>query len=80
MINRYDLIIIGGGLGGSTLAYALSTAGFKVLVLERTRQFKDRVRGEQLQPLGSRRVKSAWPLRPLDGRLWARVAVVRHLH
>ncbi|MFP6681363.1 MAG: FAD-dependent oxidoreductase, partial [Gammaproteobacteria bacterium] len=38
MSNRYDVIIIGGGLGGSTLAYALSKAGFKVLVLERTRQ------------------------------------------
>ena len=58
MINRYDLIIIGGGLGGSTLAYALSTAGFKVLMLERTRQFKDRVRGEQLHPWGVGELKA----------------------
>ena len=45
-----DAIIIGGGLGGSTLATSLAEAGYRVLVLERAIRFKDRVRGEQMHP------------------------------
>ncbi|TCP27830.1 choline dehydrogenase-like flavoprotein [Scopulibacillus darangshiensis] len=35
MDNRYDIIIIGTGAGGGTLAYALKDSGLKVLILER---------------------------------------------
>jgi len=49
---RYDLITIGGGLGGAALAGVMSRAGARVLVLERSREFKDRVRGEVLVPWG----------------------------
>jgi choline dehydrogenase-like flavoprotein len=35
MTTRYDVIIIGSGAGGGTLAYALSQSGKKILVLER---------------------------------------------
>jgi len=48
----FDLICVGGGIAGSSLARAMAAAGAKVLVLERERKFRDRVRGEQLQPWG----------------------------
>jgi 2-polyprenyl-6-methoxyphenol hydroxylase-like FAD-dependent oxidoreductase len=48
----FDLITVGGGLAGSTLATELARAGHKVLVLERETHFKDRVRGENMLPWG----------------------------
>lgn len=48
----FEAIIVGGGLGGSSLAAALARSGHKVLVLEREAQFKDRVRGENMLPWG----------------------------
>ena len=48
----YDAIVVGGGLGGSTLAADLVRDGHKVLVLERETQFKDRVRGENMLSWG----------------------------
>ena len=50
--GTYDIITIGGGLGGATLAKAMAEHGARVLVLERERQFKDRVRGEFMAPWG----------------------------
>jgi 2-polyprenyl-6-methoxyphenol hydroxylase-like FAD-dependent oxidoreductase len=47
-----DVITIGGGLGGSTLASAVARSGRSVLVLEREKEFKDRVRGENMLPWG----------------------------
>jgi len=49
---NYDIIIIGGGVGGSALAKAMAEAGAQVLVLERETQFRDRVRGEAIMPWG----------------------------
>ena len=48
----YDIIIIGGGLGGSTLAKVMSKHGLRVLILERTTEFKDRIRGEGMHAWG----------------------------
>jgi menaquinone-9 beta-reductase len=48
----FDLITVGGGLAGSTLATELARVGHKVLVLERETHFKDRVRGENMLPWG----------------------------
>jgi 2-polyprenyl-6-methoxyphenol hydroxylase-like FAD-dependent oxidoreductase len=48
----FDVITIGGGFAGSTLAAVLAAAGHKVLVLEREGRFKDRVRGENMVPWG----------------------------
>src|SRR5437763_511449 len=48
----YDIIMVGGGLGGSALAGAMAQQGARVLVLERELQFKDRIRGELLLPWG----------------------------
>jgi 2-polyprenyl-6-methoxyphenol hydroxylase-like FAD-dependent oxidoreductase len=48
--GTYDIITVGGGVGGATLAKAMAEQGARVLVLERERQFKDRVRGEFIAP------------------------------
>jgi len=50
--HEYDIITVGGGLAGATLAKAMAEKGARVLVLERERQFKDRVRGEVIFPWG----------------------------
>src|SRR5512142_707845 len=52
MSDRYDLIVVGGGLAGSALARSLAEHGARVLVLEREAVFRDRVRGELVQPWG----------------------------
>jgi menaquinone-9 beta-reductase len=48
----YDIITVGGGLGGSALAIAMSRLGKSVLVLENDAEFRDRVRGEQVTSWG----------------------------
>jgi menaquinone-9 beta-reductase len=50
--HDYYIITVGGGLGGATLAKAMAENGARVLILERERQFKDRVRGEGTFPWG----------------------------
>ncbi|MCC6921138.1 MAG: FAD-dependent monooxygenase [Alphaproteobacteria bacterium] len=52
MTARYDLIVIGGGIGGSALAATMAKAGRSVLLLERTTTFEDKVRGEWIAPWG----------------------------
>ncbi|RAZ82386.1 FAD-dependent monooxygenase [Mesorhizobium hawassense] len=49
----YDLIIVGGGLAGSSLAIALAGCGARVLIIEQQKEFRDRIRGELLMPWGS---------------------------
>lgn len=53
----YDIIAVGGGIGGSAIAKAMAERGHKVLVIERERSFKDRVRGEWMAPWGAAEVK-----------------------
>ena len=52
MSHDYDLIIVGGGVGGSTLAAGMAAEGARVLVLEAEETFRDRVRGEAIMPWG----------------------------
>lgn len=47
-----DVVIVGGGVGGSALGAALAEAGLAVGILERTTEFEDRVRGEWMAPWG----------------------------
>jgi 2-polyprenyl-6-methoxyphenol hydroxylase-like FAD-dependent oxidoreductase len=53
----YDLIIVGGGLAGSSLAIALAPLGARVLIIEHQDPFRDRIRGEVLMPWGSLEAK-----------------------
>lgn len=48
----YDIITVGGGIGGSAIAKAMAERGRRVLVVEREKSFKDRVRGEWMAPWG----------------------------
>jgi menaquinone-9 beta-reductase len=46
------VIISGAGVAGASLATLLARAGLRVLLLERDRQFRDRIRGEWIAPWG----------------------------
>ncbi|MEE2878933.1 MAG: FAD-dependent monooxygenase [Pseudomonadota bacterium] len=48
----YDMIIVGGGIGGSALAATMAKAGKSVLLLEKSTEYEDRVRGEWIAPWG----------------------------
>ncbi|MBA2116426.1 FAD-dependent oxidoreductase [Bremerella alba] len=56
--DSYDIVTIGGGMGGATLAKVMAQHGARVLVLEKDRTFKDRVRGDAMAPWGSPEAKS----------------------
>jgi menaquinone-9 beta-reductase len=47
-----DVVVIGGGIAGASLARALAQEGLGVTVLEATVDFPDRVRGESMQAWG----------------------------
>ena len=49
---RWDLIVAGGGIGGSALASVMARKGKSVLLLEQSTVFEDRVRGEWIAPWG----------------------------
>jgi 2-polyprenyl-6-methoxyphenol hydroxylase-like FAD-dependent oxidoreductase len=67
--------IVGSGIAGSALAAALAMAGIPVLVLERTEQFVDHVRGEYMHPWG---VAEAMQLGLYDGLIKAGGNVISH--
>lgn len=51
-VGHTDVVIVGGGIGGASLAYALASANLDVTLLEATVEYKDRVRGESMLPWG----------------------------
>ncbi|MCE9650937.1 MAG: FAD-dependent monooxygenase [Parvibaculum sp.] len=52
MSVEYDLVIIGGGIGGSALASVMVKSGARVLLLEKSTVYEDLVRGEWIAPWG----------------------------
>ena len=51
--SSFDVVVVGGGLAGSSLAITLAREGVDVLVVERERVFRDRVRGEVMAAWGT---------------------------
>jgi menaquinone-9 beta-reductase len=62
---EYDLAIVGGGLAGSSLGYALAKSGARVVIIERETVFRDRVRGEGMMPWGAAEAQALEILDPL---------------
>jgi menaquinone-9 beta-reductase len=60
MRDRSDVVVVGGGIAGSALAYALASEGLGVTVLEASEQYEDRVRGEAMQPWGVQEARNLW--------------------
>jgi len=52
MSDVADVVIVGGGIGGASLAFALAREGLGVTVLEASEEYQDRVRGEGMQVWG----------------------------
>ncbi len=51
-MDGFDVVVVGAGIAGSALATMLARAGLSVLVLERSTEYVDRVRGEYMHPWG----------------------------
>jgi menaquinone-9 beta-reductase len=52
MPDQFDVIVVGGGIGGGAMSTALARAGLAVLVLEKSDVYRDHVRGEWMAPWG----------------------------
>jgi 2-polyprenyl-6-methoxyphenol hydroxylase-like FAD-dependent oxidoreductase len=55
----FDVIVVGGGIAGSTLGGVLARAGLGVLVVEKETRFRDRIRGEGTWPWGVAEARQA---------------------
>lgn len=75
-MNEPDLVVVGGGIAGGSLATVMAREGASVLVLERQHSYSDHVRGEILWPWGVRVAQQLDVERPL---LDAGAVIVRWL-
>lgn len=76
--QEVDLVIVGGGIGGSSMGLVMSRAGYSCVVLERTTTFPDRTRGEWLAPWGvleARRLGIEDDLRSARGHVLRRLVI-----
>src|SRR5665213_1556081 len=76
--QEVDLVIVGGGIGGSSLGVVMARAGYSCVVLERTTAFPDRTRGEWLAPWGvleARRIGVEADLRSARGHVLRRLVI-----
>jgi len=64
----HDLVIVGGGLAGSSLALVIARQGASVLVLEREERFRDRIRGEAVHVWGTVEARAVGVYDPLRER------------
>ena len=71
MSETVDVAIVGAGIGGSALAVTLAKGGLSVLLLEKSLEHKDVVRGEWLAPWGVEEANQ------LMGRVLRRTIFVR---
>lgn len=62
--QQFDLIVIGGGIGGSGIATVMQRAGFSCLVLEKDARFRDQTKGEWIAPWGVAEVARTGLLEP----------------
>jgi 2-polyprenyl-6-methoxyphenol hydroxylase-like FAD-dependent oxidoreductase len=58
MADACDVVVVGGGIGGASLGFALARAGVGVTVLEASTEFADRVRGESMQAWGVKEARN----------------------
>jgi geranylgeranyl reductase family protein len=65
-VRTADVIVVGGGPAGSTLAWDLARHGVRVVVLERTRFPREKVCGDYVEPRGLRILKSMGCLERLE--------------
>ena len=61
----YDLVIVGGGLAGSSIGAAIASKGARVLIIERDVEFRDRIRGEGMLPWGAAEARELGLYQPL---------------
>ena len=47
-----DVVVVGAGIAGASIAAVLARGGLEVLLLERQHSYRDRVRGEYMAPWG----------------------------
>jgi menaquinone-9 beta-reductase len=76
--REVDLVVVGGGIGGSSMGLVMSRAGYSCVVLERTTTFPDRTRGEWLAPWGvleARRIGVEADLRTARGHILRRLVI-----
>ena len=64
--QKFDVVIAGGGLAGSSLAGVLARGGLGVLVVEKEGGFRDRIRGELAWPWGHAEALRAGLGEPLE--------------
>src|SRR5580698_8607601 len=51
-VNNPDVVVVGAGIAGASIAAVLARSGIEVLLLERQREYRDRVRGEYMAQWG----------------------------
>lgn len=73
-----DVVVVGGGIGGASLACALALEGLGVIVLEASVDDPDRVRGESMHARGIMEVRNRElsPLCSTPGRTSPRLEAV----
>ena len=57
--NNPDVVVVGAGIAGASIAAILARGGLEVLLLERQRSYRDRVRGEYMAQWGVLEARTA---------------------